>query len=122
MKRLLPNPVVDIRRSCLTGEVVWLYFGASRNAARVKYHKACLFEIERMKKWPEISDKRRANIKGLLSECQAEMPINATLTNQQKQAVMELRRICGDFVCDKAFYDHIIAAKSNIRAMSTKKR
>ena len=101
--------VIVIRRSCLTGKVVWLYRGPSKSAAHVAYHRACKAEIQRVRHWGETAAKRRSNIMRLLNECLDEIPITATLTPQQIEWSRMLRSISKeDIACHREFYDHII--------------
>lgn len=107
--RGIESQKVFIRRSCLTGEAVWIYRGNSRGAARKSYFLACQRELERVQRWNERASKRRANIMRLLNECQADMPVTKTLAGSQRQAAEQLKNIsCAAFLCDKTFYNHIV--------------
>lgn len=95
--------------SCLTGVPVWLYRGASENACRWAYLRACKHEIERVKSWSKTVAARRAEIKKLLDNCIAALPINAELTAEQKSAIKKLQAMIAEpQPCDKEFYNHII--------------
>ena len=101
--------VTILRRSCLTGKVVWIYRGPSEAAARVAYWRACKREIEFVRSYNERAARRAANIARLLADCTASIPINAELTPQQAEAARELKTIeKKEYVCDREFYNHIM--------------
>lgn len=101
--------VIVIRRSCLTGRVVWIYRGPSRNAAYVAYHRACRKEVQRVRHWSERNAERRACILRLLNEWLADIPITTPLTPEQVTAAKEIRALARrDIACDHEFYDHIM--------------
>lgn len=103
-----PHEVVVIRKSCLTGKVVWIYRGPSRTAARRAYTRACQKEAGRVSHWSETVAQRRANVLRLLTDCTASLPINADLTPRQKKAARELQAIGREeLVCHRDFLDHI---------------
>ena len=98
-----------IRRSCLTGKVVWVYRCSSKGAARVAYHRACRNEVKRMRHWGETAAQRRANIMKVLNECLADIPLDSALSNAQKAAARRLQAISKeDIACHREFYEHII--------------
>ena len=102
-------PIVEIRRSCITGKVVWVYRGRTKAAAHVAYWRACKAEIERVKQWPEIMARRRAWILKILNDAMANLPIDAELTPEQKQAAKELQAMAKkEPPCDREFYNHIM--------------
>lgn len=101
--------VTILRKSCLTGKVVWIYRGPSKNAARVAYHRACKHELERMKHWSERVARRMTNIARLLSDCMSEIPINADLTPEQKEAAKQLLKLSKENAdCHREFYEHVV--------------
>lgn len=106
------HKVTMIRRSCITGKVIWIYRGKSRNAGYQAYHKAVKHELERVKHWPEYVAERRARILKFLNDCLAALPINAELTPKQKAAVRTLKKIADEpQELDLDFYNHIMAEK-----------
>lgn len=108
MNRAQRYSFTDIRRSCLTGNVVWIYQGQSKGGAQTAYWKACQAEIARVRNWTEIVARRTSNISRLLNDCLADLPINAELTPLQQDAVRRLQSIGKkDFGCYREFYDHI---------------
>lgn len=104
--------VIMMRKSCLTGKVVWLYQGPSIEAARMAYSRACKREIARVKQWSKIAARRKSNIMRLLSECMSNLPINAELTEEQENSACHIRDVgMQSYSCDRAFYEHILAER-----------
>lgn len=102
-------PIVEIRRSCITGRVVWVYRGFTKAAANVAYWRACKKEIERVRHWADTMARQRAEITNMLTACLANLPIDAEMTPEQKQAARELQAMAKmDIPCDREFYDHIM--------------
>lgn len=102
-------PVTVVQRSCLTGQAVWVYRGQSMNAARVAYCRACRREKERVRRWPEVVERRRRNIARMLDELLADLPINVTLMPEQQAAVRQLRNFERQAPgCHRSFYEHIV--------------
>lgn len=100
---------IHVVRSCITGNVVWLYRGKSRAGAMRAYWIACKKELELMKKMPEIIAQRRESILKFLAALQASLPIDAELTEQQKAAAKTIRAIAAkDMKVDTEFYEHIL--------------
>ncbi len=98
-----------IRRSCLTGKIVWIYRGPSENAARMAYCRACKKEMVRIKQWSQTLAKRAANIAHFLSDCTAEIPITAEFTQEQTNAarlLQTLGRQQSEYHRD--FYEHVM--------------
>ena len=101
--------VLVIRKSCLTGKVVWIYWGPTRKAANVAYHRACKEELKRINHWKERADIRRRNILNILNECLADIPVTEALTPEQAEAARQLRNLSKeDIACHREFYEHII--------------
>ena len=95
--------------SCLTGVPVWLYRGSSENGCHLAYWRACKAEVERVKNWSKTVAARRAEIKKLLDNCVAALPINVELTKEQKTAIKKLQAMIAEpQPCDKEFYNHIM--------------
>ena len=102
-------PVTIIRRSCLTGVPVWVYRGASKAGARQAYWRACKAEIERVRRWSEITADRTARITRFISQCMEKLPIDAELTPVQMEAAKQLRAILKkEPQCNMEFYNHIM--------------
>lgn len=102
---------IFIRRSCLTGNAVWIYRGEADNE-RKTYWKACRFEVERVQRWTDIVSRRMGNISRLISDCLVNIPLNVELTPQQKQAVRQLQSVGNKgIICHRDFYEHIMAQR-----------
>lgn len=100
---------VFIRRSCITGKVVWIYIGPSEPSAVKAYCRARCSELKRFSKWAETVTYRMANVKRLLNDCMQHLPINAELTPQQQQAVRQLLSIAKQTLSGRSeFYEHIM--------------
>lgn len=101
--------VLVIRKSCLTGKIVWVYYGLNKKAAYVAYCRACKLEIKKQNNWEETSEKRKRRILKLLNDCLAEIPITTPLTKEQTEMARELRTIAEeDIACHREFYNHIM--------------
>ena len=104
--------ILIIRRSCMTGRVVWVYHGASKGSAKWMYFRAHKEEIRRVCQWKKREEQRKQGILTLLNECLADIPVTAALTPQQTDAVRRLRAIANENVpCDSEFYCHIRAER-----------
>lgn len=107
MKR--KRTIIVIRKSCLTGRVVWVYKGPTKGAARSAYCRACKREVDRVRHWGETTAQRRAGIMRLLNECIDAMPITSDMTPKQKAAVRQLINLSKeDIACHREFYEHIL--------------
>lgn len=106
MKR--SKDVVVIRRSCITGNAVWIYRGPSLKAAREAYRRACKKEVERVRNWPQIAQQRREDLMNFLTKCMAKLPL-AELTPEQKECARRIKACEKELTyCHMEFYDHII--------------
>ena len=106
--------VIVIRKSCLTGKVVWVYRG-TRGAARTAYWRACKREVERVQRWGETAAQRRARIMQLLNECIADVPITSDMPPGQEAAVRQLLRLSKeDIACHREFYEHILEERRRV--------
>lgn len=98
-----------LRRSCLTGKIVWIYRASSKGAARHAYWKACKREMERVKHWSNTVAKRCSNVTRFLTDSTAEIPLTAELTPEQTAAARQLQSISkSEAEYHSDFYDHII--------------
>lgn len=93
--------------SKVTGQAVWLYQGQSREGMKRKYYRTVESERKRRRQWPKLQQARQANIRQLLSECMAALPILGTLTKAQREAIKTLQQIADDMpeFCSP-FLDH----------------
>ena len=89
---MTPNaPVTVIRYSCVTGQAVWLYTGPTKAAMTKAYYRTVQRERKRQRQYPKVQQRRQANIRRLLDECIAALPLLGDLTREQKQAIRTLR-------------------------------
>ena len=98
-----------VRRSCLTGKIVWIYRGPSVAAAKKAYWRACERELKRVKNWSQTIQQRVADIEGFISVCMSSLSITDELTPTQANAARQLQAIrkrCPS--CHMDFYDHIV--------------
>ena len=103
------NLVTVIRRSCLTGKVVWIYRGQSHDGARQAYWRACRKEVRRVRMWMQKVNERRRNLSQFVSRVTGSMPPAAELTQEQREAARQLRLIeKREYPCHREFYDHIM--------------
>jgi len=104
--------VTIIRRSCLTGDAVWIYRGPSQEAARMAYFRACRKEMERMKHWAKAAARRCANAARMLTDCTSSLPRTAGMTAEQKEAARQLQAIVKrEHPRRSEFYEHIMAER-----------
>jgi len=120
--------VTIIKRSCLTGKVVWIYRGASRNAGRHAYWKACKKELEKVKQWAERMAERKRRLTLMLGSSDSSSSsgngtsgnkasgkgsagnmFGGELTDEQRKAARELVRMAKqEPPPDMEFYNHIV--------------
>jgi len=93
--------------SKVTGQAVWTYQGQSREGMKRKYYRTVESERKRRRQWPKLRQTRQANIRQLLSECMAALPILGTLTKAQREATKTLQQMADDMpeFCSP-FLDH----------------
>lgn len=109
--------VTIIKRSCLTGKVVWIYRGASREAGRHAYWKACKKELEKVKQWAERMAERKRRLTMVLGMSESSLSgskssgnmFGGELTDEQRKAARELVRMSKqEPPPDMEFYNHIV--------------
>lgn len=118
--------VTIIKRSCLTGKVVWIYRGMSHNAGRLAYWKACKKELEKVKQWSERMADRKRKLTMVLGLSDSNTSANGSsgkasangtsgnmigdeLTDEQRKAYRELVRMSKqEPPPDMEFYNHIV--------------
>lgn len=93
--------------SCVTGQAVWVYQGLSRQSMKRKYYRTVAIERKRRRQWPKLQQARQKNIRNLLDECMAALPILVTLTKEQREAIKTLQQMADDMseFCSP-FLDH----------------
>lgn len=101
------KPITIIRRSCTTGQAVWIYQGPTHEAARQAYYRARRKEQTRVRWWAKRVAQRSANIKAFIDRLVASLPIVGNITPEQQQAIRTLQAILDEpSPCDTAFYNH----------------
>lgn len=92
-----------LRRSCITGKVVWAYRGFKK-AERNAYYRACEAEIRRIRDWAKRMEIRKANILHILGDGKKE-----NLTDEQREAARKIQAISRKPIAPyTGFYDHVI--------------
>lgn len=101
-----------IKRSCLTGKVIWIYHGHSHSGARQAYLKACKKEIQRIRQWALKMQERRRAIMRLLTDGESSFSgnlFNDCMTPEQRAAAKEILAMSkNEPPQDREFYDHIV--------------
>lgn len=110
-----------IRRSCLTGKVVWIYRGRLAKSADESYRRACIREIERVRHFSDMAATRQRNISRLLNDCMDGIPFTAELTPQQREAAEQLHSLMSRTTHVSEFYEHIVEERRR-RKQKTKNR
>ncbi len=102
--------ITIIRRSCLTGQAVWIYQGPSKVSARLAYWRACRRELERVKHWGETMAQRRRNILRLMScDSSSSSVLDASMSDEQQAAARKLLAVAKMETDGRTeFYNHII--------------
>lgn len=104
--------VTIIKRSCITGKVVWIYRGVSHNAGRHAYWKACKAEIRRIRQWTtRMAARQRAlmQVVGLGDSSSSSSGIYEGMTPEQQAAVKEISKMSRQPPPpDREFYNHIV--------------
>ena len=102
-----PHKKLYMRRSCLTGKVVWLHWAASLGAKRVCYHKAWKNEEKLARKWKKREERRKKVILHILEECLADIPITQPLTREQRDGGKRLQALAAESIpFYRGFLDH----------------
>lgn len=106
--------VTIIKRSCITGKVVWIYRGVSREAGRRAYYRACKQEIRRIRQWTARMTVRQLALMQVVglggSSSSSGSGIYEDMTPEQLAAVKEISKMgCQPPPLDREFYNHIVA-------------
>lgn len=108
----MPNLLV-IRKSCITGHVVWLYRGSSKTAARQAYYRA------RKRVLSGVNDraaKQEKYIFNMINECIADLDVTQPLNAEQKSAIRQLKRLAKEQMADdEEFREHVIEEEKRRR-------
>ena len=111
IKKKLHNITV-ILRSCLTGKVVWIYQGPSKDAARKAYKRACDRELERVRNWGQTAAARKGAILSLLARLTEPLSVTGPMTPEQQAAARRIASIAEKGMpCHTEFYDHIVESR-----------
>ena len=98
--------VIVLRKSCLTGKVVWLYRAPSQEAIWKAYSRACQAELERRSQYDEMQERRKANVLQLLAECTSAA---GEMTPEKKSLARQLRALSKEMPpFQSEFYDHVV--------------
>lgn len=104
--------IIVVKRSCLTGKIVWIYRGSSYEGARLAYWRACKHEVRRVRSWASRMAERRRQLMRLLtgSDSSSSSSILARkMTPEQRKAAREIIQMGKQPPPrDSAFYDHIV--------------
>ena len=119
--------VVVLKRSCLTGKIVWVYQGNSEEGARKAYWRACKKEVRRMRNWMQRMARRRRQLLRLITHsdsCSVSSSMLKSMNPQQRAAARKIIQLAkNEPPMDRAFYDHIMeeAKRSNWQSGRWKK-
>lgn len=93
--------------SRVTGQAVWIYQGQSKEGMKKKYYRTVESERKRRRQWAKLQQARQTNIRQLLDECMAALPILGTLTKAQRETIKTLQQMADDMpeFCSQ-FLDH----------------
>ena len=101
-----------LKRSCLTGKVVWAYRCDTEKAARIAYYRACKKEVRRIRQWSaKMAERKRKLVSIFNGGNSSSSGIN--VNKYKDPAVRRLaRQMCKLIKAqppkDTAFYDHIV--------------
>jgi len=108
--------ILVIRKSCLTGKNIFLYYRRYPNgklaskaysAARSAYRRACIRELDRAKNFDEKMKRQKETVQKVIDDLATGNP--GTLTKQQKAAIRQLKKLLNETATSQSeFYDHII--------------
>lgn len=97
-----------IRKSVLTGKAVWVSHERSYMAEWAAYRNACKMEIERMRQWGNVVNRRRRNIMQLLTRLTASLPILGDIPPEKREAARFIQQLADKEPSKQSdFYDHI---------------
>lgn len=106
------KPLAIIRRSVLTGKAVWVSHKRTYKAEWRAYKQACTREVNRMRQWGNMCNRRRRNILNFINELTANLPILGDLPPEKRAALKFLRQMAEtDPDKHSDFYDHICEEK-----------
>ena len=98
-----------VRRSCITGKIIWIYQGYTEEGARKAYQRARKKEILRVRGWKEHARKMKEDLQAFIDHMRSKIPTEGELTDVQKAALKDLKAYSKEeFPCDMGFYNHIL--------------
>ena len=104
--------VVVLKRSCLTGRIVWAYRGDSEEGARKAYWRACKKEVRRVRNWMKRMANRRRQLLRIITHSDSSSVSSSMLKSmnpQQRAAARKIMQLAKrEPPLDRAFYDHIV--------------
>lgn len=108
----LNGNVLIVKRSCLTGRMVWMYRGTSEEAARKAYWRACKKEVWRIRNWMKRMSRRRKRLLSVITHGDS----GSASSSAFKQIPPEKRKLARAIMqlakdeprIDREFYDHIV--------------
>lgn len=104
--------VVVLKRSCLTGRIVWAYRGDSEEGARKAYWRACKKEVWRVRNWMKKMSRRRRMLLRLVTHSDSSTvssSIYKKMTPEQRKAARKIVKLANtEPQPDREFYNHII--------------
>lgn len=101
------KPCLTVRRSCTTGQALWMHRGTKESIRRA-YYRACKREMTRVRWWGNRLKRRSQNLRKMLDELLFAQPILAPMTEQQRTAIRVLQKMEAEPVaCDTSFRSHI---------------
>ena len=102
------RPLKIIRKSVLTGVAVWVSHERTYKNEWHFYKKACREEVNRMRQWANMVNRRRQNILSLLAKLTEHMPLLGDVPEEKREAARVLARMAETPPPKQSdFYDHI---------------
>lgn len=102
--------VLIVKRSCLTRRIVWVCRGASEEAARKAYWRACKMEVRYIRNWTKSMIRRRRLLMNIVTHGDDGAASNPALKSSRKRELTRrlIQLAKEEPVPDREFYDHII--------------
>lgn len=105
--------ITFVKRSCITGNIVWVYRGKSQEGARKAYWRACKREVRRVRQWMSKMSERKHRLMQILAGGDSSSSYSAyirdSMSSEQHKAVHEIAQMCKTQPPKYGeFYDHII--------------
>lgn len=102
------SKILVIRKSCISGKVIWAQLTASKGAGRVLYYQQARKEIERHDNREKLQESRKQKILQLISDFTSQAD-SQNLTKAQRMAIQQLQKLSEENVADDdEFYQHIM--------------